>query len=152
MMAAGKPHLVRKSRFLAKSTDAKKPREKSSSNEQGVACSHSNTNKSNFNQENNQVIPKLNQIVDNKPIQAHIDVKAIHADTSPTKLTTDNDNTKTTQKTSADTGIFNKISSIWTKRNENTASDTDTDTSNKQQNNKNQSDSFVKSFKKLFKD
>lgn len=33
MMAAGKPHLVRKSRFLAKSTDAKKPRKKSSSNE-----------------------------------------------------------------------------------------------------------------------
>lgn len=91
-------------------------------------------------------------MVDNKPIQAHIDVKAIHADTSPTKLTTDNDNTKTTQKTSADTGIFNKISRIWTKRNENTASDTDTDTSNKQQNEKNQSDSFVKSFKKLFKD
>lgn len=33
MMAAGKPHLVRKSRFLAKSTDTKKPRKKSPSNE-----------------------------------------------------------------------------------------------------------------------
>lgn len=32
MMAAGKPHLVRKSRFLVNSTDAKKPRKKSPSN------------------------------------------------------------------------------------------------------------------------
>lgn len=73
-----------------------------------------------------------------KPIQAHIDVKIIH---------TDSDNTNKSPKASDDTGIFNKISSIWTKRNENTASDT----SHKQQNNKNQSDSIVKHFKKLFK-
>lgn len=116
-------------------------------------CSHSNTNKTNFNQENpinSKSIPtNPTQSVPNEPIQSHIDVKAIHADTSTTKLdTNNNDNTKKSPKTSADTGIFNKITSIWTQRNENTTSDA----THKQQNDKNHSDGIVKSFKKLFKD
>lgn len=49
----------------------------------------------------------------------------------------------TSPKTSPETGIFNKISSIWTNRNENTTSDTS-------QNEKKQPD-LVKSFKKFFK-
>lgn len=154
-MAAGKPHLVRKSRFLVKSTDAKKPRKKSPSNEQEVACSHTNTNESNFNQENpvnsKSIQANPTQSILHKPIQSHVDVKVIHIDRSTAKLDTNNndkDNNNDRPKTTANTGIFNKISSIWTKRNENTASDA----THKQQNDKNQSDNIVKSLKKLFKD
>lgn len=50
----------------------------------------------------------------------------------------------TSPKTSPETGIFNKISSIWTNRNENTTSDNS-------QNKKKQPDDIVKSFKKFFK-
>lgn len=152
-MAAGKPHLVRKSRFLVKSPDAKKASKKSPSNEQEVVCSHSKTKESNLNQEivSNSKSIQVNptQSVPNEPIQSRIDMKAIHDDTSTTKLDTENDHTKRqAPKTIDDTGIFNKISSIWTKRNENTASDA----THKQRNDKNQDDSIVKSFKKLFKD
>lgn len=116
-------------------------------------CSHSKTKESNLNQEivSNPKSIQVNptQSVPNKPIQSRIDVKVIHDDTSTTKLDTENDNTKRqAPKTIDDTGIFNKISSIWTKRNENTASDA----THKQRNDKNQDDSIVKSFKKLFKD
>lgn len=84
----------------------------------------------------------------NEPTQSHIDLKTIHSDTQPPESAIINDNQKISSTTSTDTGIFNKLNSIWTKRNENTASDV----SSQKQQNKNQTNSIIKSFKKLFKD
>lgn len=82
-----------------------------------------------------------------EPSKSHIDVKTIHSDTQPPESAINNDDPNISSTTSTDTGIFNKLSSIWTKRNENTASDS----SSQKQQNKNQTNNIVQSFKKLFK-
>lgn len=125
-----------------------------------MACSHSNVNKTNFDQENPKLVQKnqdysginsspdfenLNKIVSNKPNKSQIAVNAIQTDSKDTDLATNNDNDKKPSKTNIEAGIFNEINSIWTNRNENTASDTS------QKQNKNHSDNFINSFKKLFK-
>lgn len=143
MMTEGKAHLVRKVRFLTKTTGEKKSRRKAKT-EQEIACSHSTKDESNLDK-----LSQIRQVNQEKPkrqenhlnqINGQTEIKpTIHIDTNRSATEPD----IKSPKTSPETGIFNKISSIWTNRNENTASDTS-------QKDKPKPD-IVKSFKKFFK-
>lgn len=153
MMTEGKAHLVRKVRFLTKTTGEKKSRRKAKT-EQEIACSHSTKDESNLDK-----LSQIRQVNQEKPkrqenhlnqINGQTEIKpTIHIDEKPTQQIHTDTNRSATEpdikspKTSPETGIFNKISSIWTNRNENTASDTS-------QKDKPKPD-IVKSFKKFFK-
>lgn len=133
MMTEGKEHLVRKNRFLTKNNEERKPGSKQKI-EQESACSQSKPSDLHFNQ--------IDCSSHTEPDSIQIDSEQTQQDTRK-KTTKNEQKTTTSPKASPETGIFDKISRIWTNGNENTASDTS-------QKNQKQID-LVKNFKKFFK-
>lgn len=138
MMREQKAHLVRKKRFLTKKTEEVKRVQKPKT-EQEIACSHSKQNQSHSD--------KIDRSSPNETDPIPIDAKQTQQDTksqtTTTTKTTTEQNTTNSPKTSPEIGIFDKISSIWTNKNENTASDAAQKTNKKPD--------LVKNFKKFFK-